>query len=379
MKITIVPDSFKGCMTSKQVGAIIAEAMMREIPSADVEIIPAADGGEGTVESVISVLGGRYETVTVKNPMFDDIKARYGIAMTTAVMEMSAASGLTLLAENQRNPMATTTYGTGQMILDAIEKGCDEIVIGIGGSATNDGGCGMAQALGAVFYDSDGNVLEMCGKNLALIDRIDISKMHPALKHTKFRVACDVTNPLCGETGAAYTFARQKGADDAAIELLDRGLRHFADKVKSDLGLDILTIEGGGAAGGLGAGLTAFCGGKLESGFSIISDIIGLDEKIRNSDVVITGEGRTDSQTIFGKLPSGVGGIAKKYTVPCIIISGAVAGDISGLYEKGITAAFSCVSETDTSLEQALAGAETALARTARNVARMIKHMNGGK
>ena len=372
MKITIVPDSFKGCMTSKQVGAIIADAMTGEIAKADVEIILAADGGEGTVDSLISSLNGRYERVAVKNPLGGEITAAYGIAGTVAVMEMSAASGLTLLTENQRNPMMTSTYGTGQMILDAVEKGCDEIVIGIGGSATNDGGSGMAQALGAIFCDSDGNQLDMCGMNLALIDRIDVSLMNPKLKNVKFRVACDVTNPLCGENGASYTFARQKGADDATIALLDSGLRHYAEKVKLYLGLDILSIESGGAAGGLGAGLTAFCGGELERGFSIISEVIGLDDKIKNSDIVITGEGRTDAQTLFGKLPAGVGEIAKKYNIPCIIISGAVAGDVSGLYEMGITAVFSCVTDTGVSLETALDKAEISLTNTARNVARMI-------
>lgn len=388
MKIIIATDSHKGCMTSEYAGNVIASAIKSELPDADISVIPVSDGGEGTTQAIVSYLReGEYKHVTVKDPLGREITAEYGIYGKTAIMEMAAASGLTLLKEDEKDPAKTSTFGTGQMILDAVKSGCSEIIIGIGGSATNDGGAGMAQALGVRFLDSNECEIDVCGGNLHEIRKIDISQMNPDIKskNVNIRVACDVKNPICGENGASHVFARQKGASEEMIHALDYELSCFAKAIESDLGIDVTELEGGGAAGGLGAGLYAFCGGKLQSGFSIIADILNLDEKIKSADLVITGEGRTDSQTAFGKLPVGIGQIAKKYNIPCVIISGAVSqrggvsGDVSSLYDYGITAVFSSVTDVETKLSDALANAEANLIKATKNVIRLYHKGNDNK
>ena len=370
MKIVIAPDSFKGSMTAQQAAQTVKKGALRACECKTI-LVPMADGGEGTAEVVSEVLGGYPETITVKGPLGDAVKATYYIAGDLAVMEMAVASGITLISQERLNPLKASTYGTGQMIADALGKGVKKIIIGIGGSATNDGGMGMAAALGVKFLDGNGAELEPCGENLEKIEKVDISGINPKIKGVELKVACDVTNPLCGENGASAVFGPQKGATPEMVKQLDAGLLNMAEKAKAVCGTDLLVIPGGGAAGGLGAGLTAFCGGKLEKGFDIIAEAVGLEEKIKGADLVITGEGKTDRQTAFGKLPAGVAGIAKKYGVPCVLISGAVVGDVTELYDCGITAAFATVSTT-CDLETAIRTAAECLERAAENVVRLF-------
>lgn len=367
MKIVIAPDSFKGSLSAQQAAESIKKGAEKAVDCETV-LIPMADGGEGTAEVVSGVLGGRAETVKVKGPLGDEVEATYYIAGDLAIMEMAVASGIILVPREKLNPLKTSTFGTGQMIAHALGEGVKRIIIGIGGSATNDGGMGMAAALGVKFLDKNGTELEPCGGTLDKIEKIDMSGIHPAIKDTEIKVVCDVTNPLCGDNGATAVFGPQKGATPEMVGRLDAGLRNMAEKVSVS---GILEIPGGGAAGGLGAGLVAFCGGKLEKGFNIIADAVGLEEKIKGADLVITGEGATDRQTAFGKLPAGVAGIANKFGVPCVLISGAVIGDITELYDCGITAAFAAVT-TVTDLDSAMKNAAGNLERAAENVIRLF-------
>lgn len=372
MVIVVAMDSYKGSLSAVDAVKSVASGISEEI-ACDIIEAPMADGGEGTVSAMVSALAGKYIHATVKNPLGIDIRASYGVINEdTAVIEMASASGITLIKKEQLNPLVTTSFGTGQLIADALDRGYTNIILGIGGSATNDGGAGMAQALGVRFSDAQGNEVPFGGESLLKIQSIDMSNLHPKLKNARITAACDVTNPLCGEEGASNVFGRQKGADDNMVDLLDKALYHLALKIEQYLHLDVLSLSGGGAAGGLGAGIAAFCGGSLQSGFDIIAGAMRLKEKIAGADLVITGEGRTDEQTAFGKLPCGVGNIAKKYNVPCVILSGAVEGDMTKLYENGITAAFATVTSF-VPLEEAMANAQYYLKRAAKNIIRMIK------
>ncbi len=368
MKIIIAPDSFKGSLSAKEAADCIERGIRRVVDCETVKI-PMADGGEGTVEALAQTLGGELVTVKVNGPLFDKVEATYCVADKTAVIEMSAASGITLISKDKLDPTATSTYGTGELILDAIRRGCGKIILGIGGSATNDGGAGMAMALGARFLDKDGREVRPVGGELGRIESIDVSGMPKEIADTEFLVACDVENPLCGEKGASYVFGPQKGASEADVKLLDDALFHFADKIKQQLGVEVRELKGGGAAGGLGAGLYAFCGATLKKGFDIISNTVSLSERIEGADLVITGEGCTDYQTAFGKLPCGVANTAKAQGIPCILISGAIKGDISLLYDKGITAAFSTVTD-GVPIDEAIKNAAPNLERAAENAMR---------
>lgn len=370
MKIVIATDSFKGSMTAQTAAKTIRAGAAR---AADCEtvLVPMADGGEGTAAVVADVLGGKSVKINVQGPLDGEVEAEYFLAGDLAIMEMAVASGIILVDRKDLNPLKASTYGTGQMIADAMKNGAKKIIIGIGGSATNDGGMGMAAALGVRFIDKTGKELRPCGENLERIAKIDLSGMNTSVKETEIRVACDVTNTLCGENGASYVFGPQKGATPEMVKQLDAGLCNMAKKATEVTGINLLEIPGGGAAGGLGAGLVAFCGGKLEKGFDIIADAVGLEEKIKGADLVITGEGKTDRQTVFGKLPAGVAGIAKKHGIPCVLISGAVVGDIPELYDCGITAAFATVSTT-CDLDTALKTAAECLERASENVVRLF-------
>ena len=368
MKIIIAPDSFKGSLSASEAADCIERGIKRVLDCETVKI-PMADGGEGTVEALAATLGGSLITRSVNGPLFDMVEATYCIAGELAVIEMSAASGITLIPRERLDPRATSTFGTGELILDAIKRGCKKIILGIGGSATNDCGAGMAVALGARLIDADGNAVSPIGGELGRVESIDVSAMPSELSQIEFLVACDVINPLCGESGASYVFGPQKGADKEAVKLLDANLFHFAEKIKECLGVEVRDVRGGGAAGGLGAGLYAFCGARLRGGFDIISETVGLSERIKGADLVITGEGRTDYQTAFGKLPCGVGKTASELGIPCILISGSVEGDISLLYENGITAAFSSVTSI-IPLEDAIKNAAAYLERAAQNAVR---------
>ncbi len=337
VKILIAPDSFKGTLTSKEAGDIIQSAFMKAGYDGAVAL-PVSDGGDGMTEAVRDAIGGEIIETTVKGPLFYAVTARYILNGKTAVIESAESCGLILVPEGERDVMNSTTYGVGQMISDALSRGAENIVIGLGGSAANDGGTGAACALGVKFY-GEHNFIPV-GRTLGNIKKIDYSALNPRLKSARIIACCDVTNPFYGKNGAAYVFAGQKGASPEEIKRLDEGLKHLAGLIT---GCDLKTLPGSGAAGGLGGGIAAFLGGELKNGFTVVSSLLGLEEKIKAADIVITGEGKTDSQTSGGKLPAGVAALCKKYGRKCILISGCIDGDISPLFKMGITKAYSAV------------------------------------
>jgi len=326
MKIIIACDKYKNSLSANMVCDVIANAIKDIDNTIEVVVNPMADGGEGTVETLVESCNGKYVTTKVLDPLGQEVTARFGIIYDDiAVIEMSAASGLWLVPYEKRNPMKTTTYGTGQLIKKAIEMKCKKIIMGLGGSSTNDGGMGMAQALGVKFYDKFGNLLGLGdGSKLLNISKIDMSGLDPDVLKAEYECACDVENPLTGKNGAAYVYAAQKGADYNMIKELNRGLINFAKVVKNDLGKNIRDLKGAGASGGLGGGMVAFLNAKLRIGVNIIIDVTKLDEKIKNADLVISGEGAFDRQTFFGKSAFGVANLAKKYNIPVITINGSV-------------------------------------------------------
>lgn len=325
-KITIAVDSFKGSLSSREVADAFEEGFKSQFPKCEVVKVSIADGGEGTVDALVETLNGELVKALVADPLGRTISAQYGIIDDgrTAVMEMSAASGLPLIAPTERNPLRTSTYGTGEMIVDAIKRGCRKFLVGIGGSATNDGGTGMLRALGFRFFDAEGNELIGGGEILERIDKIDASMARTELADCEFIVACDVTNPLYGPEGAAYVFAPQKGADAAMVERLDQGLRNYARAIERFNGVQVDAIAGAGAAGGLGGGFKALLGARLEPGIDMVLNAMQFSKIIAGSDLVITGEGRIDRQTTMGKAPSGVLREATAQGIPTIAIGGAV-------------------------------------------------------
>ena len=372
MKILIAVDSYKGNCSTFEVANSIERGIRKVCKDSEIIKIPIADGGEGTVDSLVKGAGGRYETVHVKDPLGREIECRYGILKdNAAIIEMAASSGLTLLRKEERNPMVTTTYGTGQMIKAALDKGCRKIFIGIGGSATNDGGAGMAQALGVSFKDSEGKEIGNGGGELARIRDIDISGIDPRLKDTEIIVLSDVTNPLCGPNGASSIYGSQKGATPEMIRLLDNNLKNYALLIKEKLGLDIMDVPGAGAAGGLGTGLIAFCNATVMPGIDVALDINGIDRHLADTDLVITGEGRIDSQTACGKVPVGVARRVLKYGVPVIAIVGSVGDGASIVYEHGIDAIIDIVSKP-MSLEDSMKNVKILLEQAAENAMRML-------
>ena len=328
MKILLAPDKFKGTLTAEQAAEIEKKAIAAALPDAEIRCLPLADGGEGTVAALTRALGGRFQTVSVKDPLGRSIPAVYGIAGRTAVLEMSAASGMSLLKREELNPMRTSTYGTGELILSALENGARRLIIGIGGSATVDGGAGMAEALGYHFYDSEGNLLSpLRGETLGRIARIDPLAVNRTLFQCEILVASDVTNPLLGAHGAAAVFAPQKGATPEMIPQLEQNLKNLSDVLIRQGLIERTDLPGDGAAGGLGLGLRAFCKARSESGARLAMEITRLESILPEMDYVITGEGCTDSQTEDGKLCSEIAKICRKHHVKCILLSGAVKGD----------------------------------------------------
>ena len=335
-KILIACDKYKGNLSALEVCSTIKDAIYETAQYLDekVEIIisPMADGGEGTVETLVESLKGKFVDLMVTGPLGNKVISRFGIiGKETAVIEMSAASGLWMVPKDRRNPLETTTYGTGELIKKALEMKCSKIIVGIGGSATNDAGMGMAQALGIRFYDSNKNLLGYGGKELFKINKIDASSLNPMVNYAKFEIACDVDNPLFGPNGAAYVYGPQKGADNEMVQLLDEGLRNFSRAVKRDIGKDISNIKGAGAAGGLGAGLVAFLNASIKPGAEIIIEATELERKMKGADLVITGEGAMDSQTFSGKSSYGVAMLAKKLGIPIITINGSKNFNISDI------------------------------------------------
>lgn len=325
-KIVLAIDSFKGCLSSKEIEQCIAEEIHRILPSCQTVCIPIADGGEGMLDTLIEATQGTFVSTQAHDPLMRIRPARYGILgdQRTAIIEMAEINGLTTLSPIERNPMKTSTYGTGELIKDALEKGFRRFIIGIGGSATNDAGMGMIQALGAHLYDKQGNELGQGGKIMEQIAHINLNHLHPALKEATFIVACDVQNPFCGPQGAAYVFARQKGASEEQIRQLDEGMRHLALLIERDFSYNINKVKGSGASGGLGGAFATFLQAHLQSGIGLLLDAVDFDRKITNADWIITGEGKADRQTAEGKVPAGVLKRAKKANIPVMLIAGKV-------------------------------------------------------
>lgn len=377
MKAVIAIDSFKGSLTSLEAGNAVANGIRRVYKDAEITVRPIADGGEGTVDAVISALKGEFQYVTVRDPLGRPIESRYGIASGTAIIEMAAASGITLVSERERNPLNTTTYGVGELIKDAISKGIRDFVIGIGGSATNDGGIGMLSALGFEFLDKDGNSVSFGAKGLEFLTEIKAENAIKKLKECTFKVACDVKNPLCGEKGCSVIFAPQKGATDETIEKMDNWLSKYADLTKSILPHSDPDLPGSGAAGGLGFALRSYLGATLTPGIDLIIEATGLDEVIKSADIVITGEGRLDGQSYMGKAPIGIAKLAKKYGKPVIAFAGAVTPDARICNSHGIDAFFPAVRKPCT-LDEAMdpENAKSNLADTAEQVFRVINSIS---
>ena len=375
MKIVIAIDSFKGSLSSMEAGNAAAEGIRRVFPDADTVVSPVADGGEGTVEALVSGLNGQFAEAEVSDPLGRRITAVYGILPdNTAVIEMAAASGLTLLTDSERDPLQTTTFGTGELILDAVKRGCRSFIIGIGGSATNDGGIGCLQALGFGMLDKNGRQVEYGARGLSQLVRITDDNADPRLRECRFHVACDVTNPLCGDNGCSAVFAPQKGADSASIQLMDEYLRRYAELAKSYNPAASPDTAGAGAAGGMGFALMYYLNAELQSGADLITQQTKLEDSIQSADIVITGEGCLDSQTAMGKAPSAIAMTAKKYVKPVIAFCGSVRKGAELCNASGIDAYFPVLRSVCTP-EQAMdkSAARRNLADTAEQVFRTIK------
>lgn len=375
-KIVVAPDSFKGSLSSSEVVDICCEAIRDVFPDAEIVGLPIADGGEGTVEVLTDSFGGDLVETEVENPVGKKIFARYLLSSDgrEAVMEMAQASGLCLLSPEERDPLLASTYGVGEMIMDAVDRGCRKIFMGIGGSATNDGGMGMLRALGFRFLDKDGKELQGRGMDLEKVVRIDSSDINRGIRGVEFVVACDVDNPLVGERGASFVFAPQKGADHGMVLRLDRGMRNFAEVIKRELGMDVAAMPGAGAAGGLGGAFAAFLGGRLRSGIDMVLDAVCFDEKIKGADLILTGEGSIDRQSLMGKVLSGVLKRARNHNVPLVAVSGQVK-DSEELNMAGFAAVFP-IENGSVSLETAMCKpyASTNLKRTIRQILLLLKN-----
>ncbi|MCY9869705.1 glycerate kinase [Vibrio barjaei] len=370
MKIIIAPDSYKESLTAMEVAEAIETGFKKIFADAEYVKLPMADGGEGTVQSLVDATEGSIVTCHVTGPLGQQVEGFYGLMGdgSTAIIEMAAASGLHLVEPELRNPLVTTTYGTGELIKAALERGVKHIIVGIGGSATNDGGIGMAQALGAKLLDQQGNELGFGGGELDKLASIDLSGLDSRLKDIRLEVACDVDNPLCGPKGASHVFGPQKGATPEIVATLDSNLAHYASVIKATNGRDVIDTAGAGAAGGLGAALLGLFDASLRPGIQIVMDAVNLSEVVKDADLVITGEGRIDSQTIHGKTPVGVARTAKQYDIPVIAIAGSTAKDCAVVHEHGIDAAYSVVLGA-TDLPTALKEAAFNVEMTSRNIA----------
>ena len=372
-KYVVAPDSFKESMTAKEVCDAMEKGIKEADSAAEVIKVPMADGGEGTVDSLVDATQGQRVIVEVTGPLGNKISAYYGILGngTTAVIEMAKASGLEIVEKKKRNPMITTTFGTGELIRDALDHNVKEIIIGLGGSSTNDGGSGMAQALGAKLLDQNNHQIPFGGGNLDKLDKIDISNLDSRLQDVKIILASDVTNPLIGKDGASRVFGPQKGATPEMVEKLENNLQHYAKIVKRDLNKDVALVSGAGAAGGLGAGLIAFTTCEMRRGVDLAIEVTKLEEKIRDADYVFTGEGGTDFQTKFGKTPYGVAKLGKKYHKPVISLAGYLGEGIDSLYSEGFTAIFGIIPGA-CDLSTALKNGPSNVARTTENIVRLL-------
>ena len=372
MKFLFASDSFKGSLTSAQTVGLLTKAARDVFGTCDCVGVLTADGGEGTVDAVMQALHGSKVTVPVHDPLMRPIRASYGVAGETAVIETAAASGLTLIPEELRNPLYTGTCGTGELILDALRRGCRKLYLAIGGSATNDGGMGCMRALGVRFLDGSGSELSGRGGDLSSVARIDTGGMDPRLRHVVVTVLCDVKNPLCGPDGATYTFAQQKGASPAIREQLESGMCHYRDILRAQFGVDCDTIEGAGAAGGLGAALKVFLNAEMRSGIDTVLDLIGFDHLLDGADCVVTGEGRADRQSCCGKVMQGVALRAKAKGIPVVGLCGSLGDGAESLYDCGVTALMAA-SDGSVSTAYAMAHAEALYTDAAVRMFRMIR------
>lgn len=373
MRILIAPDSFKESLTAAEAAARIAEGILRVLPAAQITQLPLSDGGEGLTETLVTAMAGRMLEQEVTAPMGNRVMARFGVAGDdTAIIEMAEASGLNLVPPAQRNPLTATTFGTGELIRAALDQGCRRLIIGIGGSATNDGGAGMARALGVKMLNAQGEDIAPGAAGLLELDAIDMSAVDARLSRTKISVACDVTNPLCGPRGASRIYGSQKGADTAAVDLMDRALTRMAEVVKRDLGLDICELPGAGAAGGLGAGLAAFAGADLQPGLELVLGILQFDALLSaGQDLIITGEGEINGSSLYGKVPVGVARRAREHGIPVLALVGNIGPDAKQVYAEGITAIMS-IAPGPITREQSMIRAGELLADAAERALRLI-------
>jgi len=374
MRVLVAPDSFKECMSATEVAAAISKGILEVMPKAEVFKIPISDGGEGVLEAVKHGVEIELVSVTVFDPLLRPIEATYGILENTktAIVEMAKASGLELLSEHEKNPLVTSTYGTGQLIMHALDKGCNKIIIGIGGSATNDGGTGMIRALGGKFLNANGEELKDGGGHLKELAHIDLSHLDKRIRDCEVQVACDVSNPLVGRHGASWVYGAQKGGSEADLAFLDKNLRHYASIIKKDLGKDIVVVPGAGAAGGTGAALMVFLNGVLVNGIELILKTIGIEAYLKEADLVITGEGKIDAQTLNGKTIMGIAAMAKKHNVPVIVLTGKIGDNIEDIYSIGVNAIFSIVNRP-MALSEAICEAPLLIQQCTTNFIRTIQ------
>ncbi len=372
--ILLIPDSFKGTMSSEQICSIMDRAIKRHYPQAKVTSIPVADGGEGSVDAFLQALGGEKKTLTVQGPFSLPMESFYGIIkQDTAVIEMASCAGLPLVGDDL-HPDKTTTFGVGELILDAAKSGCKHIIVGLGGSATNDGGCGAAAACGVVFKDKDGNSFVPTGGTMNQVASIDVSKLDPALAGIDITTMCDIDNPFFGPTGAAYIFAPQKGAGEAMVKVLDANLQNLAAVIQRDCNIDVQAIPGSGAAGGMGGGMAAFFGSRLQMGIETVLETVNFDNLLQDADLVLTGEGKIDGQSLRGKVVIGVARRAKKADVPVLAIVGDIGDDVEGAYEEGVSGIFS-INRVAVEFKKAKPRAPQDMEKTIDNLMRFTKRM----
>ena len=373
-KVVLIPDSFKGTMSSSEICAIMDGAIHRFYPEAKVVSIPVADGGEGSVESFLQAMGGERVTLTVKGPYFEEMEGFYGIiGKDTAVIEMAACAGLPLVSE-RKNPEKTTTYGVGQLLCDAARRGCKRIIVGLGGSCTNDGGTGAAAAAGVRFYNRNGEEFVPVGGTVGEISRVDVSGLCEELRGVEIVTMCDIDNPLCGENGASAIFGPQKGADADMVRRLDDGLAHLAEVVSRDLGKEVRELPGAGAAGGMGAGMVAFFSSRLQMGIETVLETVRFDEQVQDADLVLTGEGKIDGQSLRGKVVIGVARHTKRFGVPLVAIVGDIGDNIEAAYEEGVTGVFS-INRVAVDFKVAKPRSKDDLKLTVENLMRFLKQL----
>ena len=382
MKIVIAPQGFKATLSGLEAARAIGRGVSAVLPDAETVLAPVADGGDGTLDALVDGTGGQVFTSTVTGPLGQPVEAQWGVMGDgrTAVIEMALASGIALVPQRRRNPRVTTTAGTGEILREALDRGYDRIIVGLGGSATNDGGAGLAAALGARFLDSSGNPLPPGGSALARLDRVESGALHPGLRDATIIAATDVTNPLCGPEGASAIFGPQKGASREMVQELDAALANYARVVARDLGLDVSEQPGAGAAGGLGAGLMAFAGATLQSGIDMVCDVLGFDALLEGADLVITGEGRADRSTIFNKAPAGVARHAQAHGVPTVLLAGGLGPGYEELYDHSL-AAVVCISDRPMSFDVSLSRTAELLESAAERTMRLLltgRAMAGG-